>query len=357
VKLKDIKIIVLLTACMVLAVACQVIPLDEYNAEHRGGTTAKVITTDDKGRATTLVTLETTKPPLTDVGFDTETLPVDTEPPVPAAPNFLRDADKAFSAGAETQDIYAITASAGLVYGLDSKRLYYTKGADEDTLDPVAVTKLLTARTAIYNLEGTPDYIFEVKNEIDSVINDGLRASGISKGVKYGLFEALNGLLIGRYGDVAYTTAAGVARAKSGNADLSSSDAVNYFVDLMNQYALKIGCTGSTFINPNGHYQLGQYSNLHDMLLIAVDSAHDTTITGITSLPTSTISFDTGGEKTFNNSLPVISGYDTGGLSMGTNVNSCLTGLYFKGEEKYVVILVNSTSQEADIKKLLSYTV
>ncbi|MGN1301449.1 MAG: D-alanyl-D-alanine carboxypeptidase family protein [Clostridia bacterium] len=121
-------------------------------------------------------------------------------------------------------------------------------------LYPASLTKVLTAIVVMEhcNLEDT---VTVSQTAIDSV-EYGYLTANLQAGETFTVEELLNVLLVYSANDVALVLAEHV------------SGSVEDFCKLMNETAVKIGCTNSNFINPNGVHHENHYSTAHDLALI-----------------------------------------------------------------------------------------
>lgn len=143
-----------------------------------------------------------------------------------------------------------------ILYGKNSKDKCY----------PASTTKILTAITALENC--SIKNRFTCGEELNLVHNDSSKA-GLVKGEKLSLETLLKCLLIPSGNDAAYVIAVNTAKVKSGDAYMQTKDAVEYFCDLMNKTAAKIGTGNSHFVNPDGYHDANHYTSAYDMALIA----------------------------------------------------------------------------------------
>ena len=91
----------------------------------------------------------------------------------------------------------------------------------------------------------------------------------IKAGHRLKLRDLLTGMLMCSGNDAAYTVAVNVARDVSGDRSMSDADAVAYFVQLMNDYAIQIGASNSNFTTPDGWDHTQQHTTICDLARIA----------------------------------------------------------------------------------------
>ena len=124
----------------------------------------------------------------------------------------------------------------------------------EEKMYPASLTKVLTAIVVMEhcNLE---DPVTVSQNAIDSV-EYGYITANLKSGETFTVEELLNILIVSSANDAALVLAEHV------------SGSVEDFCKLMNETAIKIGCTNSNFVNPNGVHNENHYSTAHDLALI-----------------------------------------------------------------------------------------
>lgn len=133
-------------------------------------------------------------------------------------------------------------------------QVLYERNSDK-VLYPASLTKVLTAIVVMEhcNLEDT---VTVNQTAIDSV-EYGYVTANLKPGETFTVQELLNVLLVASANDSALVLAEHV------------SGSVEDFCKLMNETAVKIGCTNSNFVNPNGVHNENHYSTAHDLALIA----------------------------------------------------------------------------------------
>lgn len=139
---------------------------------------------------------------------------------------------------------------AAFLYEHNSDSLLFAYNADEK-MHPASLVKILTAIVAVEN--GNPDDVVVVsKSAVESIPYDAVSEDPLRPGEEITLRDLLYFMLVGSANDAA----AAIAEHISGNQV--------QFVQLMNQYALEIGCVGTQIINPHGLHNDGQYTTARD---------------------------------------------------------------------------------------------
>ena len=119
---------------------------------------------------------------------------------------------------------------------------------------PASITKVLTAIVVMENSK-IDDVATVTQSAIDS-IEYGYVTGNLKVGEELTIEQLLNILLVSSANDAAVVLAEHI------------SGSVEAFSSLMNQTAVKIGCTNSNFVNPNGIHDENHYSTAHDLALI-----------------------------------------------------------------------------------------
>lgn len=145
-----------------------------------------------------------------------------------------------------------VTAEAAAVFDLSKQTAVFAKNPFEK-LYPASITKTMTALLAIKYGNLTD----EVTVTKDAVIKEsGASLCGIKPGDKLTMEQLLYGLLIPSGND------AGVAIA------VHMAGSVDQFAQMMNDEALKLGATGTHFVNPHGLSDENHYTTAYDLYLI-----------------------------------------------------------------------------------------
>ncbi|MEY8352157.1 D-alanyl-D-alanine carboxypeptidase [Lachnospiraceae bacterium 54-53] len=146
----------------------------------------------------------------------------------------------------------AVTAEAAAVFGLTDKTVLFARNPFE-RLYPASITKTMTALVALkYG-----DLSDEVTVTADSVIKEsGATLCGIKPGDKLTMEQLLYGLMLPSGND------AGAAIA------VHMAGGVEQFSQMMNDEAVKLGATGTHFVNPHGLNDEDHYTTAYDLYLI-----------------------------------------------------------------------------------------
>lgn len=152
---------------------------------------------------------------------------------------------------------FAVNSQAVYMVNNESGMVIYEKNADA-AVYPASLTKIMTAVIAIENcddLEGTiataPYWVF------DELYGLGASNADIRPGEEMRMIDLLYALMLR-----SACEAAGIIADKICNGDKAA------FVQMMNDKAKEIGCTGTNFTNPHGLHDPNQVTTAKDMYLI-----------------------------------------------------------------------------------------
>lgn len=158
-----------------------------------------------------------------------------------------------------------ISAEAAILIEIDSGEILYEKNANAP-MYPASTTKIMTALLALEHL----DLEDKITVPEDMGPADG-SAMYLLPGEVFTVRELLDGLLVKSANDAAVL----LARTISGD--------IQSFATLMNQRAKDIGCTNTSFANPNGLHDPSHTISAHDMALIAREAMKNATFRELVS--------------------------------------------------------------------------
>lgn len=157
------------------------------------------------------------------------------------------------------------SCNAAALYCIDDKQMIYSDNVNKK-IAPASITKLLTASVALKY--STPDKVFTVGSE-QALVESGSSLCGFSLGDTLKLSDFITGMLMASGNDAAYTIAVSTAREMLPEADMTDSEAVEFFCGLMNVFAKEIGMENSSFVNPDGWDDSEQYTTASDLMKLA----------------------------------------------------------------------------------------
>ena len=177
-----------------------------------------------------------------------------------------------------------VDAPRALLYCVETNQILYQKNID-DHAAPASLIKLLTTLTALKYCKA--DQEFTVGDEITLIEWDS-SVCPLVEGWELTLKQLIYGMMLPSGNDAAFCTAANVA--KTLKPELSSEEAVAYFVSLMNQTAREIGANDTHVVSPDGYDEEGQYTTARDLLTITRAAMENDLIVEICSTPEITFS-------------------------------------------------------------------
>lgn len=164
----------------------------------------------------------------------------------------------AFAVSGTYEPPFEIRAEAVYMENLDTGQVMVSKNADKQ-LSPASLTKMMTGILVLENvkdLEGESTYLKMYLNEM--IVGTGAQTGGFWPNDKASIKDILYDMLIQSAGECALMLA-----------DYVGDGSVEHFVDMMNDRARELGCTGTNFTNPHGLHDPEQYSTARDMAIIA----------------------------------------------------------------------------------------
>lgn len=164
----------------------------------------------------------------------------------------------------------------GLLLNLDEKKVLYSKGAFERVY-PASITKIMTAMLAFKY--GNLDETVTITQE-NVTLEEGSQVCGFIAGDRLTMDQLLHCLLVYSGNDAA----AAIAEHVGGSTEA--------FVDMMNQYAAQLGCTGTHFTNPHGLQDENHYTTPYDIYLMLKEALTYPRFTEITQLPSYTVNYE-----------------------------------------------------------------
>lgn len=251
-------------------------------------------------------------------------------------------------AGTTVQQPSNVSAPYAGLYRADSLECIYEKSADS-YIHPASMTKVLTACTALHYI--SPDTVYTVGSE-QNLVPKGSSLCLIKAGHRLKLRDLLTGMLMCSGNDAAYTVAVNVARDVSGDRSMSDADAVAYFVQLMNDYAIQIGASNSHFVTPDGWDHAQQHTTIYDLARISAHAMQMEEIRNIASSRSKYVVFDSGENITWTNTNALLqpdSSYylpDAIGLKTGTTplAGNCLIAVINRNGTDYIAIVAGCQS-------------
>ncbi len=333
------RLIVLLLTFLLVLSGCNADKSEPVSGTKESGAVDNSINTTGNPATTepTGTTAETTE-------TQTSTIPQTTEPIVTTATPLPDPKPSAVS-----EIISTVSATNAFVYNLTSDELLGKKG-DGVNVSPASITKLLTA---LYALESAPsDLVISPKAEELALVGKNSSLAYIKTHHKLTVSQLIQGMMMPSGNDAAYALAAGVGRHIAGDPSMSGNDAVKLFMKGLNEYAVKIGCTGTHFTVPDGLAGDEHYTSSHDMIIIGKMAVNNPIIAKYAKTVSQKVYYASGHTITWNNTnslinpdseyySPYVNGLKTGSLTG----NYCLYVSAIINDNTYLIGIFGSPTK------------
>ncbi len=145
------------------------------------------------------------------------------------------------------------TAKAVIVYELKSDTMIYTWNPDE-RIYPASMVKLMTAMVALEN--GQLEERVVVTKRALSHVAMGAVSAGLKAGEELSLGDLLYCMMVASANDAATVIAEHIGGTQDG------------FIDMMNQKAAQLGCSGTNYSNVHGLHEEETYTTVRDVCRI-----------------------------------------------------------------------------------------
>lgn len=256
--------------------------------------------------------------------------------------------NSAISDQVNTIDLNIIAANA-IVVNKDTNAVLYQKNAT-DRIAPASTAKMITALTVLEYC--SPEDEMRVGSEIEMIHSDSSTA-WLMKGDTLTVRQLLIALMLPSGNDAAYTLAVNTGKTIAGDNSLSNQQAIQIFMDKVNEKARELGVTDSNFVVPDGYDAEGQYTTAYDLAIIAKACLDNPIISEIVASNTSYERWPNGREVTYNNSnelldpnspyyRPEVIGLKTGTSSLG---GACIVSAAVMDGETYICVVMGSTKE------------
>ena len=175
----------------------------------------------------------------------------------------------------------AIEAPSAVLLESSTGKVIFEQNARERR-SPASITKIMTAMLALQSGK-LNDTVTITQDNV--TLEDGSQVCGFVAGDQVTLDQLLHCLLVYSGNDAA----SAIAEYVGGNTE--------NFVQMMNDYAAKLGCTGTHFSNPHGLQDENHYTTPYDIYLMLNEAFTYPEFTEITELPSYTVTY-TGSDGT-----------------------------------------------------------
>ena len=229
---------------------------------------------------------------------------------------------------------------AAEVYCVEDDRVLYSR-SDTERISLASITKLLTASVALKYL--SPETELTVGSEIWLVKPDSTMAY-LPYGAKLKLRDLLSAMLLPSGNDAAYTVAVNTARKMVPGGEMSDTEAVEYFVGLMNSLGEELGMADSHFANPEGWDDYQHYTTLNDLMKLVRYAWSQPEIRETVGEHQKIYYYAEGGYAVWNNTNlfldPSTGFYDPecAGIKTGTTASAgcCFVSAFIRGGKTYL---------------------
>ena len=251
-----------------------------------------------------------------------------------------------------------LTATCAGLYRADTLECLFSLNPD-DKVPQASLTKMITACVAIENMP--LDHVITIGSE-QSLVPKNSSLCYVYKGQKVKLKDILTGMLLCSGNDAAYAVAANVARYASKNNSMTDREAIDYFCDMMNDYAQKIGAQNTCFKTPDGFDENGQYSTVSDLALITAHAMKNETIAKIAATQSVKVIFESGETAKWTNTNELLNpkssyytSYVTGFKTGGTvKAGKCLSATFIADGVEYIAIVLGCDDNASRYENILT---
>lgn len=154
-------------------------------------------------------------------------------------------------------------AEKSLLFNLDTNESMFAQGI-YDKAYPASITKIMTAILTV-KYGNMDDQV--IMTEADFALEEGSQVSGMAAGDVVTMDQLFHALVIYSANDAAMA----IARQIGGT--------VEHFVEMMNEEALRLGMTGTHFMNPHGLHDSNHYTTAYDVYLMMQEAIKYTQFT------------------------------------------------------------------------------
>ena len=155
-----------------------------------------------------------------------------------------------------------------VMYDVQGRQVLYSKNADEKAF-PASTTKIMTAVIMMENT--TSETVFKAGDE-QSLVQPGSSLAYLNVGSELDRDMILDAIMLPSGNDASYCAAAVTGRLIAGNEELPADEAVNVFINTMNEKIKEIGCKNTNFTCPDGFHDDNHYTTAMDLLRMTLYS-------------------------------------------------------------------------------------
>lgn len=236
-----------------------------------------------------------------------------------------------------------LNAEAALLISPDSGMVLYEKNADERRY-PASTTKIMTALLTLENVTDLNETVTAEASDFENV------TAGIKQGEQVTVKDLLYALMLPSANEAAYM----LARHVGGTYE--------NFVNMMNERAAELGCTGTHFSNPCGLHADDHYSTARDLYKIAYEAMKDETFANIVNTVQHMMSKTNMHEerKIYTTNMLIFSSYAPyaypycQGIKTGhtSQAGNCFVGYAEYGDAKLYSVVMGCDDQSAEYPEI-----
>ncbi len=235
---------------------------------------------------------------------------------------------------------YNSLAFSAIIYDVDSGVILYQK--DPNAQHPIAsITKLMTALVIMDSHK--PDEVISIGDIPTLGLED--QKLGIKQGEKFILSDLLKALLIYSANDVANALA------------IYDSGSLAQFSEKMNNKARDWGLTNTSYLNPSGLDQDGQYSSARDVVTIANLLVTNKTFTDIVKTANTQITNSDGKVYAITTTNKILGQGGVIGIKTGTTLAAglCLVTLAENNGHRIISVVIDSPDRFQESKSMIDW--
>ncbi len=241
-----------------------------------------------------------------------------------------------------------LNAESAILYDNTSNKILFEKNP-KSKVNPASMTKIVSAYIAVNSVP--LETVFRVGEEISFVKPESSLAF-LNQNSSISLHDLLYALLLPSGNDAAYTLAVNTARYITKNNNLSTTESINHFTKLMNDFAYSCEAMDTSFSNPDGFDD--NYTTAEDYIKMTKCILSNSTIKTICSSTEKEVTISSGqgyywinNNNLINKSSSFFYPYATG-LKTGYTENAgyCMVATAQANEKEYIAVVFNSKSVE-----------
>lgn len=154
-----------------------------------------------------------------------------------------------------------IYAEAYMLINLDDEACPVVAEKNPDKrLYPASLTKIVTAMVVLNNVKDVNVKVKMSQSAFDATLGTGAQVAGITVGEELSVDKLLYLTMVHSACDACQVLAEYVGGTSE------------QFVKMMNDYAAKLGCKDTNFVNPDGLHDKNHYTTARDMSIITIDA-------------------------------------------------------------------------------------